>query len=258
MRIEERTRANIPGLRQSLRKIARLTRKLVYKQRFSDDDHLAFMILVFLLKLIEQARTVRILVRKGAGRDAELVSRSMLEAMASLLWAARKPDDRAFQWRGYAYIEDYRFMEQQRASGVSIDTATEKAIVDFLKKEGSRFTDPKRATKTDPYYYNWRCGVSIRNVFDEVGGIDLYEKIYGPTSDWIHSGTASAGSALQRTGKSLTWNHASGATLAGSLATVFQSIAESLKLAVEHFDSELDEPLNNIVEAFKARFALTP
>jgi len=258
MNIELRAKADIPGLRRSLRRISRLARKLVYSQRFCDDDHLGFMVLVFLSKLVEQARSVRILIRKGAGRDAELVSRSMMEAMASLLWASRKPDDRAFKWRGFAFVEDFRLMEEQRASGQSIDPANEKAIGDFLKREGGRFVIPKRAGKPDPYYANWRCGASVRDAFEEVGGIALYEKVYGPSSDWIHSGTASAGSAIRRSGKSVTWNRPSSSVIARSLATAFQSIAESLKLAVDHFDNPLEKRLTDIVETYKTRFPSSP
>ncbi len=95
-------------------------------------------------------------------------------------------------------------------------------------------------------------------MFDEVGALDLYEQIYGPSSDWIHTGTASAGGAIKRHGKSVTWNHPPKTLIARSLATAFQSIAESLKLAVEHFDSSLKDPLENLVQEFTTRFTPTP
>jgi len=256
MNVIRRARADLGGLRRSVLRGARLALKVVHSVRYSEDDHLAFMILAYLSKLIEQARSVRILVRKGAARDAELVARSMMEGMATLLWAAQEPATRPFQWRGFAYVVDFRLMEKRRASGETIDPEYEKRIRAFLTANSATFEDPSRTGQPDPYYRTWRQRVSIREIFDSVDGEVLYRDLYGPSSDWTHSGTESMGQAIQRAGTTVRWMHNDAATAATALAIAFQSLGEATKLAIAHFDAgEFRTRLDSLRSSFVGRFS---
>lgn len=230
---------------------ARLALKVVHSVRYSEDDHLAFMILAYLSKLIEQARSVRILVRKGAARDAELVARSMMEGMATLLWAAQEPATRPFQWRGFAYVVDFRLMEKRKASGETVAPEDENRTLAFLSTHAATFEDPQKSGRPDPYYRDWRRGVTIREIFDCVDGDVLYQDLYRPSSDWTHSGTESMGRAIQRAGKTVKWIHRDASTAATALAIAFQSLTEVAKLAIQHFDVPKLQPR---LESLRARF----
>ena len=256
MNVVRRARADLLGLQRSAFRAARLALKVVHSVRYSEDDHLAFMILAYLSKLIEQARSVRILVRKAAARDAELVARSMMEGMATLLWAAQEPTTRPFQWRGFAYVVDFRLMETRRASGETIDPEDENRIQTFLSTHSATFEDPSRAGRPDPYYRTWRQGVTIREIFDSVDGEVLYRELYGPSSDWTHSGTESMGQAIQRAGSTVRWTHNDAPTAATALATAFQSLDAATRLAIAHFDAgKFRARLDSLRSSFVGRFS---
>lgn len=252
--VEKRAQTDLQDLNTYVQEAISLTDQLFHEVRYSDDDHLGFLILAFLSKLKEQATSVQLLVSSGNGRDGELVARSMLECMASLLWAAQAPDDRAFRWRGFAYVEDFRLSKRQQAEGIAVDPAIQQGTDNFLKKHGSIFEDPNRRGKVDPYYPNWRCGVQIGKIFQDVGIAVLYREIYGPFSDWIHSGTKSLGAAISRQGNSIQWNPPAPTVDATDLAVAFQSLVEALKLGAEHFTSPIESQMDDLVDRFTTRF----
>jgi len=234
-----------------------LCERLIGEVSYDEDDHLGFMILAFLCKLAEQADSVQMLVQYEHGRDAELVARSMLETMASLIWAAQDPEDRAFRWRGFAYVEDFKLIQSQKSQGIPVDGAVEQGNRDFLRMNSTVFEDPKRAEEANPYYANWKCGKRISDIFADIGGRPLYRELYGPLSDWIHAGVKSIGDAISRSEKTIRWLPSSASTNATALSVAFQSIAEALRLATDYFCSHLRSDLDDTVERFQARFPPT-
>jgi len=252
--LEERARADLADLNRFLTKARDLAEQLIGEIRYSQDDHLNFMILSFLCKLTEQARSVQILVSDGLGRDAELVGRSMVECMVLLLWAAQNPSERAFRWRGFSYVEDFRLMMDQKSKGLNVDEDIQRQTDDFLEKNASVFEHPKRAGRPDPFYKDWRCGVTIKQVFDAVRGELLYVQLYRPFSDWIHSGVKSIGKAISSCGKTARWLPPPPSVDASALAVAFQSLAEVLKLSAEHFGTILEGQLDGLTDHFYARF----
>jgi len=237
--------------------VSNVCERLIGEVSYDDEDHLGFMMLAFLCKLTEQADSVQMLVQYDHGRDAELVARSMLETMASLIWAAQDPEDRAFRWRGFAYVEDFKLIQSQKSQGIPVDGAVEQGNRDFLRMNSTVFEDPKRAGKANPYYSDWKCGVRISHIFTAVGGRPLYSELYGPLSDWIHSGVRSIGEAISRSEKTISWLPSSASTNARALSVAFQSIAEALLLATDHFRSHLRSDLDDTVGRFQARFPPT-
>lgn len=257
MTTEETAKADLVDLDAFVTEAGKLAEQLISEARFGDDDHLGFMILAYLCKLTEQSNSIQLLVNNGLGRDAELVARSMLECMASLIWAAQDPSDRAFRWRGFAYVEDFKLMEEQRSKGIRIDKNAQNRINDFLKTNASVFQDPKRAGKPNPYFRDWKRGERISKVFTAVGGKPLYVELYGPFSDWIHSGVKSIGEAISRSGKTIQWKPPSPRVDATGLSVAFQSLAESMKLAADHFGSGLADKVDSLMGRFQARFEPT-
>ena len=253
--LERRAEADLPDLVQYLDDALSLTGRLVPSIKYSKDDYLGFIIPAFLRKLEEQARSVQMLVFNDHGRDAELVARSMLETMISALWIARDPD-RARQWQGYAYIEDWRLAEKR--PDIPISPERRQAIDNFLLKYGKFYEDPHKRGKSDPYYNNWRCGVSIRQMSKEVEGDILYNELYGPFSDWIHAGPKSVGLAIERRGTTFKWNPAPPSVKATALCVSFQSIAEVLKIAVAHFhlNADIESEVSSLIEQYIQRFSV--
>jgi hypothetical protein len=228
-----------------------LAEELIASVRLSDDDHLGFIVLSFLCRLREQALSVRLLVSKAQGRDAELVARSMLETMVSLVWIGQSPQERGLQWRGYAYVEDWRLAREQRQD---VPSAPEE-VKRFLQKNGGRYEDPGRRGKDDPYYRDWRCGTTVKQMFCAAKGEKLYSELYGPFSDWIHAGPKSIGLAIERDGKHIRWNPAPASTRATALAAAFQCLVEALQIAGEHLKLSISGDVENLIARFVRRFS---
>ena len=156
---------------------------------YDEDDHLGFMTLSFVSKQMEHLRSICILVDAGRDRDAGLIARVMVEGLGLLLWAARQPATRPLQWRGYAWVVDWRLVRQMEQSGVQIDPSRMSQIDRQLKTLGSIMFSTKaqkahqagNSLPTDPCR-RWR-DLKTHDVLTEVAGERLYETIYRDTSE---------------------------------------------------------------------------
>ncbi len=237
---------DLPDLVRYLDDALSLTERLIPSIKYSEEDHLGFIIPTFLCKLEEQALSVQILVSNDHGRDAELIARSMLETMVTALWIAQDPGERGFKWRGFAYIEDWRLARERPE--ISIDPREKQARDDFIQKYGSIYEDPKKRYESDPYHHNWRGGVSVRRMFEDVKGDILYKDLYSSFSEWIHAGPRSIGLAIERQGGTIKWKPAPPSANATVLTVAFQAIVEVLRLAVKHFKSEMEDEVNHLID----------
>jgi len=221
----------------------------------SDSDHLGFVALGFLCKQIEQSGSVLVLVENGKGRDAQLIARSCLETLTSLLWIAQEPEDRALQWRCFACVEDWRLMRRLRETGEEPDPEDRKAIDESLSQYGHILEDPRKDQTNDPYYSNWRCGTTIRRIFDVVEGQLLYREAYGTFSDWIHAGPKAIGLAIHRKDKTIQWLPAAASVTAMGIAVAFLCIVQTCQFVDRHFQLGYGKRLQELVTSYGKRFA---
>lgn len=252
--LEKRAENDLPKLASYVDEAMILAERCISNVTYSESDHFGFLALSFLCKLAEQAHSVKILINNNMGRDAELVARSMLETMASILWVAQDPERKAFRWRGFSYVEDWRLAKKETQAGIAVDAKTKQRIDDFLRKYGKEYEDPRKRGKADPYYSNWRCGVTVKQVFDKVKGELLYQELYGPFSDWIHAGPKAIGLAITREGKTVKWSPAPPSSSATALAAAFQCIVQAMQLVVEHFGAGFATELNDLRNSYKKEF----
>ena len=105
-KIEGKAKADLPDLLLHVDRASTLAQGMSKSVSYSEDDDFGFVALSFLHKQTEHAHSIKLLVDEGLGRDAQLVARAMQETMASLLWIAQQPLDRASQWReiGRAHV----------------------------------------------------------------------------------------------------------------------------------------------------------
>ncbi|MBI2846071.1 MAG: hypothetical protein HYX86_05950 [Chloroflexi bacterium] len=115
--LEQRAQRDIADLKQLLSEAIDLATEVISGTRFGQNDHYAFMTVCFLAKFLEHAKAITILVENELGRDAEAIARLMIEGLCQLKWVAKDKQKRAFQWRGFVYVEDWRTMELRRAQG---------------------------------------------------------------------------------------------------------------------------------------------
>jgi len=159
-----------------------------------DQDAVALMAQCFTRKEAAHLRSILALVRAGQYRDAVLIARSMIEGVALLTWAAREPSTRPALWRKFAWIEDWRLMQEQVRSGELLGPLERNTVEEQVLKFGDHFfsraaQDALRAGASlpaDPYWPYWHEGKSVAKIFQELRGVPLYQSVYGATSRWIH------------------------------------------------------------------------
>ena len=162
--------------------------------RRGGEDALALMALCFTRREAEHLRSILALVRAGQYRDAVLIARSMIEGVALLTWAAREPSTRPALWRKFAWIENWRLMQEQVRSGELLGPLERNTVEEQVLKFGDHFfsraaQDALRAGASlpaDPYWPYWHEGKSVAKIFQELRGVPLYQSVYGATSRWIH------------------------------------------------------------------------
>jgi len=262
-KIGGRAKTDLPDLLVHADRALKLAQGMSKSVSYSEDDNFGFVALCFLHKQMEHAHSIKLLVDEGLGRDAQLVARAMQETLASLLWIAQQPLDRASQWRGFVYVEDWRLMQQQLDAGEVIDPTTAEAISAYLDKHGKDFQaqTPRKPGQggnnlsvDDPYYPHWRGSTKIYEIFQEVGGKLLYQEIYGAFSDWIHAGPKGMGAAIHRENKIVTWKHADSSTNALVLATSFQCLMQILPVVDQHFAMSFGDKIRGLRSEYIARF----
>lgn len=210
--------------------------------RYSEEDHLAFMALCFVAKQVEHLTSIRTLVESGQARDATLIARSMMEGMCLLLWAAAQPSVRPLLWRSFAYVEDFRLMQEEQTAGKSIDPAEQALISQGLNLHGEQFLSKKarkareegKALPRDPYRPTW-TEKNVSQIFDEVKGQLLYSQVYKPVSKWTHWGVGSIGGIIRRDAQGVRYSfQSSPADAATALAVAFQALLQSFELLNQH------------------------
>lgn len=186
---EDRARRDLVDLQKNLRAVVALAQQ-VYPITVGIGSHLRFMLAAFAIKQNEHANS---LLKLGSSPDTMLIARTMLEGLSQMLWAAKRPRQRPLLWRSFAFVRDWRQIQEHRASGRSIDPQVECSVLVGLRRFGNRFLTKQakvaraagHALPTDPYMKNW-YGESESEILRDVGGEDLWRQAYGPFSEWHH------------------------------------------------------------------------
>ncbi len=255
----------LPHLRDWLTRVG-----MEISQQFEISDwrnrgHFAFMGICFLSKQLSHCET---LVRLVPHKDSILVARTMAEGLAQFLWASRDPESRAHDWRAYAVLEDYWTIPVRERKGRpptpdmmdSINSAMAEIGPMFLTKKAQKAKQAGQPLPKQPYYTNWRRGTSIKKVFEEIEGSDIWSFFYGPYSAWAHwSSAAFADRFDEEVPRTTRWtpvaNSMAAASIVIGITTVLQT-AEILFEHIEHPSANLPATLRDEFEAWhKAEIA---
>lgn len=225
---------------------------------FDDADHFAFMLLAFLAKQKEHARSVACLTLAGHGRDAGLVVRSMLEGLTQLKWAAQDLEARPFRWRAFTYICDWRKINEilQEGGSVSPDviSKTHDAIAQFGErfwtKQARQCHEAGKPLPKDPYNKSWLGGGGYTRLFAEVEAHILRKNIYSPYSAWHHWSPEGMGAALHRSTAKISYSPPSARDSALALATCFQSLVEVAQATDSYLELGFETTLQSLVDDY--------
>jgi Family of unknown function (DUF5677) len=252
---EQTAERAVPALRGWLNRLLDVAERMTHDIQYSEDDHLTFMALCFLSKQIDHARSVLVLI---PSRDSVLVARSMIEGLGQLLWAATDADVLPLRWRLFAWVHDWRLLQQKVARGEIVDHERRIEIEEALREFGEQFLTGKAkrardggsAMPTDPYCENWRRGHRIREICETVGGKDLYDGLYAPFSDWHHWGVGGLGRALHREDNRVGYSSLSRSDSAATLATAFQCLLQTAEVLERRLSIGVSPKLSELKEGY--------
>ncbi len=125
MHCNEQTADSLKDFCQELQKIS----STIMDVKFEDEDHLGFMGLCFLSKQTDHMSAI---LKLYPHPDIRLISRTMIEGLTQLLWCFRNPD-KAFQWRAFAWVSDWRLSKSMQTDGKSVSNGHMQAIADAEK-----------------------------------------------------------------------------------------------------------------------------
>ena len=233
--VQREAEDDVPELRRRLAELLALTEEtLTDRIQFDQNNHLLFLALLFTAKQAEHARSVLTL---GESPDATLITRSMLEGLSQLLWAAQEPDDRPLRWRAFAYVRDWRVMKARDAAGEIVPTDRREHIQEGLRQFGNLFLSRQaqkakttgRPLPDDPYVKNWYPATE-KEIFSAVGGEVAYKELYGAASEWHHWRVGGLGPMLKvdEQRQTFTWTINNPGITAEALATAFMCLWQTL------------------------------
>ena len=234
----QKAQRDIPNLQQWANSLLDLVKELMQGVTYLEDDHFGFMSLSFVSK---QKTHMKSILALTTSRDSGLVARTMLEGMCQLLWAALDPATRALKWRAFAWILDWRLMQAQIRAGEPIDNSKCEIIGEALQRYGDLFlTSKARKARqhhsplpTDPYFDTW-TGYSFRKITEDVGGEELYLKLYKYFSNWHHWSPGGLANAINRERDRILYSSVSASDTATALAVGFQCLLQTLEVADKH------------------------
>lgn len=220
--------------------------------QIDDNDHLGFMSLCFLSKQIDHMNAV---LKLFPHQDMQLISRAMIEGLCYLKWCFKEPDC-AFQWKGFAFIIDWRRLRDLEAKGKETPHDYKKAIEDFISEYSESFKTKKNKNKPiqegiDPYHKNWKCGKKLKEISKEVQGDKLYEILYSKYSDWQHWGVEGISRMINKQEDGVYYVEDSDpGVLCSALAVAFQCLYEVMELNNNHHKLGLDDKLVKIYKEY--------
>ncbi|MDQ7827313.1 MAG: DUF5677 domain-containing protein [Candidatus Eremiobacteraeota bacterium] len=194
----------IPVIRDFSDKLLVLASEIMQsgKIKWEESDHLAFMALCFAKSQEEQLKSINVLVDAGQHRDAGQISRSSVEGMCFLIWAARELD-RPMLWRSFASAEESQKLREKEEHGESVSQDRKDEREQRLKIYGTMHDKRKIAEQIElqvatgvsplevSYNRYWYQGKAhsiadiIKCIFEK--SETFYEIVYGALSGRIRS-----------------------------------------------------------------------
>lgn len=224
---------------QDLQKIYSSTKILL-----KGNDNFGFFLICYLYKLNQHMDSIRKLCPSP---DTQLVARTMIETLIQMLWVAQNPEERSAIWRNYVFIEDWNTLQDMLNRGIPISQTVHAMIEDSYEAKKTDYL-----TKKKQVYRDWKKGVKIHQMADDVKAGDLYSVLYSGFSDWVHGGPVSLARQVEFTDNLelfLDGNNIQHFVNA-SFSAAFQCMFQGLQVCTQHFSLGLDEQLQSIYDRY--------
>ncbi|MCH2534828.1 MAG: DUF5677 domain-containing protein [Bdellovibrionales bacterium] len=253
--LERQSAEALPNLKQFCRELLSLTRTFDLQDHdLTKKDHFKFVLIIYLYR---QCSHMNAVLKLENHRDSTLIVRSMLEGLLQLIWMANDPTNRAYRWRLFSYVHDWRVTLERRKMGIKLDAEHLKRIKSALVEHGIQFVTKKKQKTIDlkkeldawknPFVKSW-FGMTISELANhkDVQGSTLYNSNYSFFSRIHHWDTGSFQSVIERNGNKISYLPASSQELATSFATAFQCLFQTAVLVNTEFGLTYCNGLNDL------------
>jgi Family of unknown function (DUF5677) len=235
---------------------------LAKKFNFPETDHFGFMTLCFASKQIEHSRSIQLLVGAGQYIDAAIIARVMLEGYVQLAWAALKPEERAFNWRAYVLVTDFRTLKAKLDRGEIVDEAFKSNLKQDLQKSATQFLTAKARENglenyPDPYQRTWAVSsnglkIDIADMTKELNDPNL-KPLYEELSQLIHWTTRGIGEHIQRNEAKVNVSFDKPFPAAMAASVSFIATTKTTLLLAHHFNLAIRTNVEQLTEEYKMR-----
>jgi hypothetical protein len=246
----ERALNILPGLNLLVDEILDLSGSVGQKHSIEIGDILSiasaragYMAMAYVAKQDEHLQSVRVLVSAGQHRDAWLITRTMMEGCAQLVWAHQNQPEGPDEWFWYGVIEDWRQLQKNMADGGTSHADLESVAQEYLAKYGELYYSDYARKKAaagkslpaDPYRHKWKQG-DAASVFRNVEWPEIYEGFYRTTSGWLHWSPRQVRLAVVDDGDTFRHQTQDPSRAAQALAAGMASLHRSLEVLNNHFE----------------------
>ncbi len=239
---------------------------LIQRVDYDHGDPEQLMLLSFVTKQREHLNSVRLLTTHNYDGDAGLISRTMIEGMAQLLWAFQNRPSGPEDWYWFGLVMDWRQVTENEANGIKEPAEKKQLLTTNLAAQGPRYYTSKAEEKlsqgdplpADPYRKQWHR-LNVADIFTKVKGADMYDDVYRNLSERIHWNPREVFRSLEfDNGSSSTYKSSDARTALGALVYGFQSLHQCLELIGAHFSLDIQPELNGLFSKFQQTTNLTP
>lgn len=218
-------------------------------------DRAGYMAIAYVAKQDEHLQSVRVLARVDQHRDAWLITRTMMEGCAQLIWAHRNQPQGPDEWFWYEIIEDWRQLVKNAADGDTPDADLESVAQEYLAHYGERYYSDKARKKVaagtplpaDPYRRQWNQ-LGAASMFRNVEWPEVYEGFYRTASAWLHWSPRQMRLAVVDQGDTLSHRIQDPSRAAQALAAGVVSLYLSLEVLDNHFGLGLKNELDRVAK----------
>jgi hypothetical protein len=246
--LEAKSKRELPVLRRYLdRLLGLLTDALSSDLSHHTSPHFPFLVFNLACKQLTHVKSLIVLADAGQDRDTVLIARAMSECLVLELWASKQPEERAWLWRAYALVHDYRLLQKKKSAGIPVsaedsERITRRALAEagaLLRKNARAALANGKPMPDNPFQFKWHVDATgrplqVRELFEDAGLGDAYQ-LYSGFSDWVHSNAVAFGTAVQWEGRTHTYQHSWPPDVAASFAVAATALAHSIELLVDTF-----------------------
>lgn len=225
-----------------------------------EGDHLGFMAMCFLYKQTAHARSIEMLLDARQDVDAATISRTMLEGLILVAWAALEPEERPLRWRAFSLVSDWKLLK--RGVAPPFDNPEDKKVdlEQRLEAHPEFLTSGARRVGTqklfDPYQNTWHVNgdgsrVELRTMTEEIGDPDmklLYDEL-SQVGHWTPRGVAIN---IDRSTARSTLAFMDGSLAAQACGTAFSALVQTAALFFHHHRDEPHMRLQQIMDSYVA------